>query len=120
MMVMAASEVPVASRSPYSSQSTRSGTMTMPPPTPNRPENNPANVPISPSVRVRPRRMAGILRRVAPALALADGSHALRDPPARPAILLDVDGTLAPIVRHADDAHVPEVTRSILIQVSKR
>ena len=31
--------------------------------------------------------------------------------PARAAVLLDVDGTLAPIVRHADDAHVPEPTR---------
>ncbi len=34
------------------------------------------------------------------------------------AVLLDVDGTLAPIVRHADDAHVPEPTRSVLIRVA--
>ena len=36
------------------------------------------------------------------------------------AILLDIDGTLAPIVRHAGDAHVPEATRSVLIEVSRR
>jgi trehalose 6-phosphate phosphatase len=44
----------------------------------------------------------------------------LRSDPSRSAILLDVDGTLAPIVRHADDAQVPEVTRTILIQVARR
>ena len=40
--------------------------------------------------------------------------------PSRAAVLLDVDGTLAPMVRHADDAHVPEPTRTPLIQVAKR
>src|SRR4051812_30438631 len=40
--------------------------------------------------------------------------------PGRAAILLDIDGTLAPIVRHADDAHVPEPTRMPLIQVARR
>lgn len=40
--------------------------------------------------------------------------------PARAGVLLDVDGTLAPIVRHADDAHVPEPTRTPLIAVAKR
>lgn len=44
----------------------------------------------------------------------------LRADPRRSAILLDVDGTLAPIVRHADDAHVPEPTRAPLIAVAKR
>ena len=43
-----------------------------------------------------------------------------RADPARSAILLDVDGTLAPIVRHAEDAHVPEPTRGPLIAVAKR
>ena len=43
----------------------------------------------------------------------------LRADPARSAILLDIDGTLAPIVRHADDAHVPEPTRAQLIAVAK-
>jgi trehalose 6-phosphate phosphatase len=44
----------------------------------------------------------------------------LRADPAHSAILLDVDGVLAPIVRHADDAHVPEPTRVPLIAVAKR
>jgi trehalose 6-phosphate phosphatase len=39
--------------------------------------------------------------------------------PAKSAVLLDIDGTLAPIVRHADDAHVPEPTRLPLIRVAK-
>ena len=44
----------------------------------------------------------------------------LRADPARAAILLDVDGTLAPIVRHAADATVSEATRSVLIRVGRR
>jgi len=44
----------------------------------------------------------------------------IRSEPAHAAILLDIDGTLAPIVRHADDAHVPEATRAVLIEVSRR
>lgn len=35
-------------------------------------------------------------------------------------MLLDIDGTLAPIVRHADDAHVPEPTRTPLIVIARR
>ncbi|MEA2138750.1 MAG: trehalose 6-phosphate phosphatase [Solirubrobacteraceae bacterium] len=52
--------------------------------------------------------------------ALVDALAPLRADPARAAILLDIDGTLAPIVRHADDAHVPEPTRAQLIAVAKR
>ena len=44
----------------------------------------------------------------------------LRADPERAGVLLDVDGTLAPIVRHADDAAVPEPTRALLIQVARR
>jgi len=44
----------------------------------------------------------------------------VRADPARSAVLLDIDGTLAPIVRHAADAHVPEATRSLLIAISGR
>jgi trehalose 6-phosphate phosphatase len=51
---------------------------------------------------------------------LDDALAPLRADPARAAVLLDVDGTLAPIVRHADDAHVPEPTRTPLIAVAKR
>jgi trehalose 6-phosphate phosphatase len=44
----------------------------------------------------------------------------IRSDPAHAAVLLDIDGTLAPIVRHADDAHVPEATRTLLIEIAKR
>jgi trehalose 6-phosphate phosphatase len=44
----------------------------------------------------------------------------LRDAPARSAVLLDVDGVLAPIVQQPDDAHMPETTRRPLIDVAKR
>jgi trehalose 6-phosphate phosphatase len=33
--------------------------------------------------------------------------------------MLDIDGTLAPIVDHASDAHVPESTRQLLIAVAR-
>ena len=54
------------------------------------------------------------------AATLAEALEPLRADPARSAVLLDVDGTLAPIVRHADDAQVPEATRGVLIQVARR
>jgi trehalose 6-phosphate phosphatase len=57
---------------------------------------------------------------VTPAATLIEALEPLRSDPAHSAVLLDVDGTLAPIVRHADDAHVPEATRGLLIAVSKR
>jgi trehalose 6-phosphate phosphatase len=44
----------------------------------------------------------------------------LRADPGHAAVLLDIDGTLAPIVRHAADAHVPEATRTLLIEIAKR
>jgi trehalose 6-phosphate phosphatase len=56
---------------------------------------------------------------VAPA-ELVDALQPLRADPSRAAVLLDVDGTLAPIVRHADDAHVPEPTRACLIEIARR
>ena len=55
-----------------------------------------------------------------PAATLAEALAPLRAEPARAAVLLDVDGTLAPIVRHADDAAVPEATRTLLIQIARR
>jgi trehalose 6-phosphate phosphatase len=63
--------------------------------------------------------MGAILRRVSPAATLSEALAPVRAEPSRSAILLDVDGTLAPIVRHADDAQVPEVTRALLIQVAR-
>jgi trehalose 6-phosphate phosphatase len=57
---------------------------------------------------------------VTTAATLAEQLAPLRADPARSAVLLDVDGTLAPIVRHADDATVPEAVRGLLIRVAKR
>ena len=54
------------------------------------------------------------------AATLVEALEPVRADPARAAVLLDIDGTLAPIVRHADDAHVPEPTRVQLIAVVKR
>ncbi len=54
------------------------------------------------------------------AATLVEALAPLRADPARAGILLDIDGTLAPIVRHADDAHVPEPTRAQLIAIAKR
>ncbi len=54
------------------------------------------------------------------AATLVEALAPLRADPARAGILLDIDGTLAPIVRHADDAHVPEPTRAQLIAVANR
>jgi trehalose 6-phosphate phosphatase len=51
---------------------------------------------------------------------LVEALEPIRSDPAHAAVLLDIDGTLAPIVRHAADAHVPEATRSLLIEISKR
>ena len=43
-----------------------------------------------------------------------DALDRLREDPGRAAILLDVDGTLAPIVARPEDAGVPEATRDVL------
>ncbi|HEY1456885.1 MAG TPA: trehalose-phosphatase [Solirubrobacteraceae bacterium] len=51
---------------------------------------------------------------------LVQALQPLRADPSNAAVLLDIDGTLAPIVRHADDAHVPEATRTLLIEIAKR
>ncbi len=64
--------------------------------------------------------MRGILDRVTPAAMLVEALEPLRSDPARSAILMDIDGTLAPIVRHAADAHVPQATRTLLIEIAKR
>jgi trehalose 6-phosphate phosphatase len=56
----------------------------------------------------------------APPAGLLEALSALRADPGRAAVLLDVDGTLAPIVRHTEDAHVPEPTRAALIEVARR
>jgi trehalose 6-phosphate phosphatase len=55
-----------------------------------------------------------------PTATLSELLAPLRADPARSAVLLDVDGVLAPIVQHPDDAHMPETTRRPLIDVAKR
>jgi len=64
--------------------------------------------------------MRGILDVVSPAATLVEALEPLRSDPSGAAVLLDIDGTLAPIVRHADDAHVPEATRTLLIEIAQR
>src|ERR1700757_2840106 len=64
--------------------------------------------------------MRAILDRVSPAATLVEALEPLHSDPRRAAVLLDIDGTLAPIVRHAADAHVPEATRGLLIAVARR
>jgi trehalose 6-phosphate phosphatase len=44
----------------------------------------------------------------------------LRSNPSSSAVLLDIDGTLSPIVQHAEDAGVPEATRQLLIAIARR
>jgi trehalose 6-phosphate phosphatase len=51
---------------------------------------------------------------------LTEALAPLRADPAHAAILMDIDGTLAPIVEHAADAHVPEGTRQLVIEIAKR
>ncbi|PZR66728.1 MAG: trehalose-phosphatase [Solirubrobacterales bacterium] len=53
-------------------------------------------------------------------VAMVDALAPVHEDPAHSAILLDVDGTLAPIVRHTQDALVDEATRALLIDVSRR
>jgi trehalose 6-phosphate phosphatase len=54
------------------------------------------------------------------AATLAESLEPLRADPAHAAVLLDIDGTLAPIVRRASDAAVPEATRGLLIEIARR
>lgn len=63
--------------------------------------------------------ISGHTREVTSAL-LSEALAPLRADPAHTAILLDIDGTLSPIVEHAADAHVPEGTRQLLIEVARR
>ena len=54
------------------------------------------------------------------AQALSDALRTLTGDPARAAIFLDVDGTLAPIVGRAEDARVPEATSRLLGVLGRR
>jgi trehalose 6-phosphate phosphatase len=74
----------------------------------------------SAAVESRSAIISGILKIVSPAATLVDAVEPLRSDPEHAAVLLDIDGTLAPIVRHAADAQVPEATRTLLIEIAKR
>jgi trehalose 6-phosphate phosphatase len=63
--------------------------------------------------------MSGHTRTVSAAL-LPDAIAPLRADPAHGAVLLDIDGTLAPIVQRAAEAHVPEPTRQLVIEAAKK
>ncbi|MGA2469492.1 MAG: trehalose-phosphatase [Solirubrobacteraceae bacterium] len=53
-------------------------------------------------------------------LAISALIEPVRADPETSAVLFDIDGTLAPIVRHASDAHIPEATRRRLIALAAR
>jgi trehalose 6-phosphate phosphatase len=55
-----------------------------------------------------------------PASTLAEALKPLTDDPQRAGIFLDVDGTLAPIVGRAEDAHVPDKTSRLLGSLASR
>ncbi len=54
------------------------------------------------------------------ATALADALRPLTSDPKRAALFLDIDGTLAPIVGRAEDAHVPQGTSRLLGTLGRR
>jgi trehalose 6-phosphate phosphatase len=93
----------------------------VPPPTPNSALKAPASVAIAAS-RESLADMAGILRIVpAPtAETLAAALRPVTEDPSRAALLCDIDGTLAPIVTRADDAHVPENASRLLGRAARR
>jgi trehalose 6-phosphate phosphatase len=55
-----------------------------------------------------------------PATLSPDALVPLREDPAHTAILLDIDGTLSPIVEMAADARVPEAIRQLVAELAKR
>ena len=55
-----------------------------------------------------------------PSALLTEALAPLRSTPSRSAILLDIDGTLAPIVENPAAAAVPEATRQLLIRIARR
>ena len=95
--------------------------MIVPPPTPNSPLNAPAAVAMA-ARRASREDIAGILRRVsAPTTeALAESLSPVISDPGQAAVFCDIDGTLAPIVGRAEDAHVPEETSKLLGRLGRR
>jgi trehalose 6-phosphate phosphatase len=52
--------------------------------------------------------------------ALAESLRPLTENPSGAAVLCDIDGTLAPIVRRAEEAHVPEEVSRLLARLARR
>ena len=99
---IAPSDVAIAERSSSRVKSSSSGTMISPPPTPKSAPKNPAARPIGTS--------RSTARIVWPCASSTDSVEA----PRLAAVLLDIDGTLAPIVDRPEDSAVPEETRVVL------
>lgn len=95
--------------------------MTVPPPTPNSPLNAPAAVATAAS-RTSLEDMGGHTKHVPAPIAdtLLEALAPLRKAPDRGAVFCDVDGTLAPIVERAENAHVPEKTARLLGVLGRR
>jgi trehalose 6-phosphate phosphatase len=93
----------------------------VPPPTPNSPLKAPAAVAMTAS-RTSRGDIAGILRGVSAPTAgtLAESLRPLTEQPERSAVFCDIDGTLAPIVRRAEEAHVREETSVLLGRLGRR
>jgi trehalose 6-phosphate phosphatase len=108
---MAASDVPLAARV-GTPASTSTGTMMIPPPTPKSALNTPAARPIASN-----RAITGSYRM---AVAAEDLLASLAERPEEAAILLDVDGTLAPIAARPELASVPDETRAELSRLLGR
>lgn len=95
--------------------------MTVPPPTPKRALNAPAAVATTARRAIRG-DMVAILGSVS-ASAVESLQRTLGpfvENPSGAAIVCDVDGTLAPIVRRAEDAHVPPATARLLASLARR
>src|SRR5215217_3512026 len=105
--MIAPSDVAIAGRSRKAARSSSSGTTTIPPPTPNRALKKPATRPMK-------------TKRTGCHPTSVESLAALAEKPEASAIVLDVDGTLAPIVPRPEDARVPDETRDQLARLARR
>src|SRR5438270_11345432 len=97
------------------------GTTIVPPPTPKRPLNAPARLPIT-ARRRSLADMGGHTKVVTAPTAemLAEALKPVADRPKRSAVLCDIDGTLAPIVERAEQARVPPEATRLLADLARR
>src|SRR6185436_16929302 len=121
--MMVASEVAVATLASIATSQIRSGTITMPPPTPKSAEKNPARRPMPTRASVRwpasvPAVLASELMALAPEVATLLAQ--LRERPAGSALFLDFDGTLAPIVERPEEARLLDGVTPLLEELAGR